>query len=264
VTGNAPPDRSTSLDGEFAVFARQLALDSADVINRSVGTPIDVELKGDLSPVTETDRRAEETMRARIRRRYPEHGVIGEEFGNEKEDAEFVWTLDPIDGTISFVSGCPLFGTLIGLLHRGKPVLGAIHQPLLGQLCIGNGRRTMLNGQVVRVRETTDLSRATLLTTDLKYVGAHQDRRGFERLVAGTGLFRTWGDCYGYLLVARGRADIMLDPIMSPWDLIPLIPIIRGSGGVITSWTGEDPLDASSCVAAGRSIHSRVIELLNS
>lgn len=253
----------TTLDGELAAFMRTLATDSAEVISRYFGAETEVHLKSDLSPVTEADRQAEELMRTMIRKHYPDHGVIGEEFGSENEEAEFVWTLDPIDGTISFVSGCPLFGTLIGLLHDGHPALGAIHQPLLSQLCIGDGHQTHLNGRQVRVRQVPTLAEATLLTTDLKYIGQHQNQAGFDRLVDQTGLMRTWGDCYGYLLVATGRADIMLDPIMSPWDLIPLIPIINGSGGIITSWKGENAAAATACVAASPDIHGRVIAILN-
>lgn len=257
-------DTAASLDSEFSAFVGDLARESASIINGYFGSSIRVDTKTDSSPVTEADYRAEEQMRAMIRRRYPNHGIVGEEFGDEKPDADFVWTLDPIDGTISFVSGCPLFGTLIGLLHLGRPVLGAIHQPLLGQLCIGDGNRTELDGRSVRLRSLPDLSKATLLTTDLKYVGEHQSQTGFDRLVSATGLLRTWGDCYGYLLVASGRADIMIDPVMHAWDLIPLIPIIRGSGGIITSWTGGSPIDATSCVATNGLIHEQVISLLNS
>lgn len=203
-------------------------------------------------------------MRELIARRFPDHGIIGEEFGKERENAEFVWVLDPIDGTVSFTSSCPLFGTLIGLLHEGRPRLGAIHQPVLGQLCIGNGRETTLNETRVAMRDTRTLDRAVLLTTDIANVRRHQDGHRFERLAAATQLFRTWGDCYGYLLLVSGGADIMLDPVMHPWDLLPLIPIIEGAGGIITGWSGEDAATATSCIAAGGPLHSQVIKLLNS
>lgn len=252
------------MQSEFAGFVRRLAEESGELIRneyRRSGARVDY--KSDHSPVTEADRRAEDLMRSLIRDRYPAHGIIGEEFGTENSDAEFVWTLDPIDGTVSFVSGCPLFGTLIGLLHEGTPVLGAIHQPLLGELCIGNGRETHLNGRRIRVSETRRLPEAKLVTTDLKYVGQYQDQPGFDELVRRSGLLRTWGDCYGYLLVASGGADIMLDPVMSPWDLIPLIPIIRGAGGVITSWDGGDPRTGTSAVASTPALHPEVIAVLN-
>jgi myo-inositol-1(or 4)-monophosphatase len=251
------------MNREFADFARQLAAQSGQLIAGYFGERLDFELKADSSPVTEADRNAEERMREMIRKRYPAHGIVGEEFGAENTDAEFVWTLDPIDGTISFVAGCPLFGTLIGLLRRGQPVLGIIHQPIVGQLCLGDGVETRINERPVRVSPAADLASARLLTTDLKYVGEHQDPAGFEELVRRTGLLRTWGDCYGYLLVASGGADIMLDPIVNAWDVIPLVPIIRGAGGVITSWSGGDPLEATSAVASNPSLHPRVVETLN-
>jgi myo-inositol-1(or 4)-monophosphatase len=249
---------------EFSTFMRQLAEASGELIRNYIADRgAGVDYKSDGSPVTEADRGAEELMRTMIRGKYPAHGVIGEEYGAENADAEFVWTLDPIDGTISFVAGCPLFGTLIGLLHEGAPILGAIHQPLLGQLCMGDGRKAEINGRRVALRAARDLSEATLLTTDLKYVGKYQSQAGFDALVGRTGLMRTWGDCYGYLLLARGGADIMLDPVMNPWDLIPLIPIIRGAGGVITSWDGGDAQSGTSCVASGPALHKEIIDILN-
>jgi myo-inositol-1(or 4)-monophosphatase len=203
-------------------------------------------------------------MRALIRKTYPHHGILGEEFGPENASAEFVWILDPIDGTISFARGCPLFGTLIGLLHNDRPILGAIHHPLLNQLCIGNNTETTLNGRAVQLRETNCLSEAMLLTTDVASIDKLQKQQGFERLFRQTRLFRTWGDCYGYLLVASGGADIMLDPIMNPWDILPLIPIIRGANGVATTWSGTDAAKGDSCVAANKTLHPQVLEILNS
>jgi histidinol phosphatase-like enzyme (inositol monophosphatase family) len=224
---------------------------------------LEVETKSDESPVTVADREAEALMRDLIAKAFPEHGILGEEFGEERAAAEFVWTLDPIDGTISFAGGSPLFGTLVGLMHEGRPVLGGLHQPVLGQLCIGDGTETRLNGRAVRVRRQPRLSDATLLTTDIKYIGRYQSQEGFDNLMRNTGLFRTWGDCYGYLLVASGYADIMLDPVMSPWDIIPLIPIIEGAGGVISSWSGGTAHPSRSCVAAVPELHAEVIRLLN-
>jgi histidinol phosphatase-like enzyme (inositol monophosphatase family) len=201
-------------------------------------------------------------MRDLIRKTYPQHGILGEEFGPENDSAEFVWILDPIDGTFSFARGCPLFGTLIGLLHGGVPILGAINQPVLNQLCIGNNMETMLNGRAIRLRDTNDLSQTMLLTTDLATIGDHR-RQGFEELLKRAQLYRTWGDCYGYLLVASGGADIMLDPMMNPWDILPLVPIIQGANGVITTWSGTDASQGNSCVAANKILHPQVLEILN-
>ena len=249
---------------EFINFVHKLASESAQVIKPYFGAfDLEVELKSDETPVTAADRGAEEVMRHLIRKEFPDHGIIGEEFGDENEAAEFVWVLDPIDGTKSFASGCPLFGTLICLLHEGQPILGAINQPILERLCIGNNNQTTVNGHPVHVRETDRLSEAILLTTDILSVGEYQSKAGFENLLHGTKLFRTWGDCYGYLLVASGGADIMLDPIVNPWDVLPVIPVVRGAGGVITTWDGGDAAQGDSCVAASQNLHPRVLEILN-
>ncbi|MCC5788958.1 MAG: histidinol-phosphatase [Opitutales bacterium] len=222
-----------------------------------------VEMKEDETPVTLADRQAETVLREHIRRNYPKHGIKGEEFPDENPDAEFVWILDPIDGTISFTHGCPLFGTLICLLHEGRPLAGAIHQPVIGHFLYGDGQETTLNDRTVQVRETSSLDEATLLTTDLGNIGRYQKRRAFDALAEKVKLFRTWGDCYGYHLLATGHADIMVDPILKPWDLMALIPVVKGAGGVITTWDGGDPLEGDSIVAANRFIHGRVLEALN-
>lgn len=245
-------------------FVRQLADKSAAVITPYFGNDnMEVELKADESPVTQADRNAERVMRDLINKAYPSHGIIGEEYGEENTDAEFVWVLDPIDGTKTFASGCPLFGTLICLLQGGNPIVGAINQPILNQFCYGDHKATTCNGKPVQTREISKLEEAVLLTTDIKNIFTYQDRAHFENLACRVKMFRTWGDAYGYLLVATGWADIMLDPIMNPWDLLPLIPIINGAGGIITTWDGSDPKHGNSIVAADRRIHGRVIEALN-
>ncbi|MCH8475141.1 MAG: histidinol-phosphatase [Opitutales bacterium] len=245
-------------------FFKELAECSGKVIRPFFGTEnLAVEMKEDETPVTLADRQAEKVLREHIRRNYPKHGIKGEEFPDENADAEFVWVLDPIDGTISFTHGCPLFGTLICLLHEGKPLAGAIHQPILNQFLYGDGKETSLNNRPVMVSETTSLSEATLLTTDLENVGRYQNATAFEALIDKVKLFRTWGDCYGYHLLATGNADIMVDPVLKPWDIMALIPVVQGAGGVITTWDGNEPSTGDSIVAANRFIHGRVLEALN-
>jgi myo-inositol-1(or 4)-monophosphatase len=245
-------------------FAREMALASGQLIReRFVARAFETELKQDNSVVTETDREAEQIMRAMITARFPDHGVIGEELGNHNVEARYVWTLDPIDGTISFVAGVPLFGTLIGLLEWGSPIIGVINQPISGEMMIGTDDGTTLNGAGARFRNVENLSDATLLTTDPNLIDRHADTEKFEALRLRAAKTRTWGDCYGYLMLASGRADIMLDPIMSKWDSMPLIPIIRGAGGVITDWHGDDPVLGKSIVAAAPGLHAEVISLLN-
>ena len=246
-------------------FILELANASGDLIRPYFGAAnLGLQTKADETIVTKADRDAEALMRRMIARRFPEHGILGEEYGEERTDAEFVWVLDPIDGTISFASASPLFGTLIALLHEGRPVLGCIHQPVLGQLLFGDGATATLNGAPVHVRETPSLNRATLLVTDLLNVPKHQDGAAFEALMHSVKLVRTWGDCYGYLLLATGHADIMCDPIMNAWDIAALIPVIRGAGGVITDWQGKDAVSARSIVATtSKALHDEVLARLN-
>ncbi|OHE78463.1 MAG: histidinol-phosphatase [Verrucomicrobia bacterium RIFCSPLOWO2_12_FULL_64_8] len=246
-------------------FLIELAEKSGDFIRPFfTGTRVAAELKADETPVTAIDRGAEELMRRLIKERFPHHGILGEEFGPENLDAEFVWVLDPIDGTRAFAAGCPLFGTLIALQHRGQPVLGAIHAPHLGQLLVGDGRSTILNGQPVRTRPTRRVEEAILLTSSTLSPHKHQNGDAFDALSRRARLLRTWGDCYGYLLVAAGGADVMCDPIMNPWDVAALIPVIRGAGGVITDWQGRNPVGADSIVAAATpELHAAVIAALN-
>jgi histidinol phosphatase-like enzyme (inositol monophosphatase family) len=252
----------------FRDFLIELAERSGELIRPYFGAgaaTLGIELKSDDTIVTRVDRDAEALMRGLLAKRFPGHGIIGEEYGEERADEEFVWSLDPIDGTISFASGSPLFGTQIALLHNGVPALGAINQPILRQLCLGDGDTTTLNGKQVRVREPRALSEATLLITDILRVPLHHDGAAFDALMRGVKLVRTWGDCYGYLLLATGHADIMGDPGRHhPWDVYPLVPVIRGAGGVITDWQGNDVLDLKSVLTTtSGALHHEVIRRLN-
>lgn len=253
------------IPNEYRDFAIELAESSGAFIRpffRKKGLSIDT--KSDQTIVTEADRGAEKLMRDMINKRYPNHGIIGEEFGPENENSEFVWVLDPIDGTISFAAGIPLFGTLIALCQKGEPVLGIIHQPILNELLIGDGNTTTLNGRPVSVSSVTDLADATLLCTDVQNVCKHQSEAAWHELVHSVRKFRGWGDCYGYLMVATGRADIMCDPIMNPWDIAALIPVVRGAGGTISNWSGGNAVGADSMIAtATPELHARVIAILN-
>ncbi len=249
----------------YRSFIAELAERSGAFIRPFFAQPdLVVETKADASPVTAADRGAEELLRNLIGQRFPTHGLVGEEFGSKTPDAEFVWVLDPIDGTKSFTAACPLFGTLIALLHEGQPVLGCIHLPVLDQLFIGDNASTTLNGQPVRTRPTKRLADATLLTSDTLNLAKYQNGPACDRVVNQAKLFRTWGDCYGYTLVAGGWADVMVDPIMNPWDIAALVPVIRGAGGVITDWQGGTPYPAQSTVSAATpELHAQVIAELN-
>lgn len=249
---------------QFREFMIELAVASGKYIRPHFrDRDLVVEHKEDRSTVTEVDRGGERLIREMIADRYPDHGVIGEEYGEDHPDAELVWVIDPIDGTDSFITGVPLWGTLIALMHNGEPLLGCIHQPVLGQLLIGDGETATLNGAMVMVRDTDRLESATLLYSNPVTADVYQNGPAFNALVRRCHMARTWGDCYGYLLVAGGWADIMCDPIMNPWDIAALVPIVRGAGGVITDWTGADPVRASSTVATTPGLHSKVLAALN-
>ncbi len=247
----------------YRAFMIELAGASGDFIRPFFGKPdLRVDLKSDRSPVTAADTGAEELMRRLIQTRFPGHGVLGEEGGTERPDAEFVWVLDPIDGTRSFTAAVPLFGTLIALLHRGQPVLGCIHQPILGQLLVGDNEIATLNGRPVRTSSVRRIEDATLLTSD-PVVIARPEFRGYASLMGRAKLARTWGDCYGHLMVATGWADVIYDPLMNLWDIAALVPIIRGAGGVITDSKGGPAYPATSTVsAANAELHGQVIGAL--
>ena len=246
-------------------FVVELAEASGEFIRPFYGQPgLVVEAKADASPVTAADRGAEELLRVLIAKKFPAHGIVGEELGSERADADYVWVLDPIDGTKAFITGVPLWGTLIALLHRGQPVLGCIHQPILGQLMLGDGTTTTLNGQPVRCRTTARIEEATLLTSDPFNPAKYQNGAAYDTLARRAKLVRTWADCYGYLLLASGWADVCLDPIMNPWDIAALVPIVRGAGGVITDWRGGAAYPAESTVAcATPALHAQVVAALN-
>jgi inositol-phosphate phosphatase/L-galactose 1-phosphate phosphatase/histidinol-phosphatase len=224
-----------------------------------------VDDKPDLSPVTAADRAAEAAMRRLIAARFPEHGIIGEEYGRERDDAEFVWVLDPIDGTKSFISGVPLFGTLIALTQGGRPVLGIIDQPISRERWIGaEGRPTTLNDAPIRTRRCADPAAATVFSTSPDMFQG-TDAQAYARVAAAAKLVRFGADCYAYGLVALGLVDVVIEASLKPYDFGPVAPIIEGAGGIATDWQGA-PLGLGSdgrVVAAGdRRVHRRVLALL--
>lgn len=233
---------------DFVEAAEAAAEAAGRVIRPLFRSALLVEAKGDASPVTEADRNAELAMRALLRARFPEHGIWGEEFGPEKADAEYLWVLDPIDGTRAFVTGRPLFGTLIGLLRRGRPVLGVIDQPGIGERWIGvAGERTRFRsplGGTPGCRPCPALTDAELSCTSPDMFEP-QDRPGFERLRAAARRVTWGGDCYSYGLLALGLVDVVAECTMKPWDWAALVPVVEGAGGRVTGWDGE-PLTLES------------------
>lgn len=248
---------------EFIPFVRELAAVSGAVIRQYYLSGVSVDTKEDASPVTAADRRAEEVMRALIMQRYPDHGIVGEEFGEHQPEARYRWVLDPIDGTQAFIANCYIFGTLIALARDNRPIVGAISSPLVGHALIGTGDEAWVNERRMRVRRCARIEEAVLLTTDHRDVFEYQNGPAFEALSRRVRLYRSWGDCHGYFQVATGGADIMVDPILSAWDIMALVPVIEGAGGRITDWKGNDPVGADSLIATGGALHDEVIRFLN-
>ena len=247
----------------FKLFAEHLAYASGALITNYFRTPISVDSKSDSTPVTIADMKAEELMREEIMAEFPDHGILGEEFGEHNPNAEYKWILDPIDGTKSFICGTVTFGTLIALLKNGEPILGTINQPILGEFLIGDNVTCKINGYDTTVRNCEKLSDAVLLTTDHMNIKKYQDINKFNTLLDKVKLYRNWGDCYGYYLLATGYADIMIDPIMNVWDIMALIPVIKGAGGIITDYKGGDPVKGTSIIASAPGLHDEVIKVLN-
>jgi inositol-phosphate phosphatase/L-galactose 1-phosphate phosphatase/histidinol-phosphatase len=249
----------------FIRLATELADLSGEIIRRYFRTPVAVETKADTSPVTAADREVEVAMRERIETAYPDHGVIGEEFGTNKADAEYVWVLDPIDGTKSFISGKPLFGTLIGLVRDGTPIMGVIDHPALNERWIGaTGEGTSFNGAPAKTRPCPGLGQAILFSTSpFMFEGA--DAEAFDRL-CGEVKYPLFGtDCYGYGLVASGFADLVVEAKLKPFDYIALVPVVEGAGGVMTDWQGASLNLASDgrVIASGdRRTHDECLKVL--
>ena len=228
---------------EAFIAAAEAAAEAAGAVIRPLfRSPLLVEAKGDASPVTEADRGAERAMREVLGARFPDHGIWGEEYGPDRAEAEYLWVLDPIDGTRAFVTGRPLFGTLIGLLHRGVPVLGLIDQPGIGERWIGaKGRPTRFRsplGGAAGCRPCARLAEAELSCTSPDMF-APADGPGFERLRAAARRVTWGGDCYSYGLLALGLVDVIAESTMKPWDWAALVPVVEGAGGRVTGWRGE-------------------------
>ncbi|GAB2219880.1 hypothetical protein Droror1_Dr00007519 [Drosera rotundifolia] len=258
----------------FAETANEMADAAGEVIRGYFRKKFDIIDKDDLSPVTIADRAAEEAMASIILETFPSHAIYGEERGWRCKESygEYVWVLDPIDGTKSFITGKPVFGTLITLLYKGKPILGVIDQPILRERWLGiSGRKTMLNGQEVSARACTDLSRAYLYTTS-PHLFSEAAEKAFSRVRSKVKVPLYGCDCYAYALLASGFVDLVIESGLKPYDFLALIPVIQGSGGIITDWNGNElywdaspdtPASSFNVVAAGDGqIHQQALKSL--
>lgn len=226
-------------------------------------TGIAAEAKPDDSPVTEADRSAERIARRLISARHPADAILGEEGGETHAGADRRWIIDPIDGTRTFVRGVPFYGVLIALEYDADAVLGVMHFPALNEtVYAGRGLGCWWNGRRALVSDETRLSRALITTTDIENIEDEHRAGGWNALRGAAGLTRTWGDCYGYALVATGRAEAMLDPVLSLWDAAALAPIIEEAGGVFTDWDGAPGYRAKSGVATNAALATEVRRIL--
>jgi myo-inositol-1(or 4)-monophosphatase len=256
---------------DFSAFVDQLATVAGETILPFFRTALSVEDKsvgGAFDPVTAADRSAEAAMRTLIRRTFPSHGIVGEEYGEENADAEFVWMLDPIDGTKSFIAGMPIWGTLIGLTRHGKSVFGMMHQPFVRERFSGDGATATYRGPAgvrqLMVRSCADLKSAVLFTTSPLLMDT-TDRAIFNKVEEVVRLSRYGGDCYAYCMLAAGHIDLVIETGIKPHDIVPLIPIVTGAGGIITTWSGDAADQGGRIIAAGdRRAHGAAMNLLSS
>lgn len=249
---------------ELRAFAERLAEAAGEVALSYFHKHVEVELKSDQSPVTVADRETERFIRAAITERYPDHDILGEEYGAGDTTAgcAFKWVVDPIDGTKAFIAGVPLYTTLIALLYDGEPVIGVIRNGVLRETvsaAVGHG--CTMNGTPCRVSREASLENARLNVTD--YASLSRKLPAFvDRILPLVRSANTWADAYGYLLVATGRADIMMDPAMSLWDIAPLRPIITEAGGSFTDLDGSDSGTGTSALATNGLLHDRLLQML--
>jgi histidinol phosphatase-like enzyme (inositol monophosphatase family) len=233
----------------------EVARVAGSVAGRHFRSRIAVETKSDGSPVTVADRDAERAARDWIESRFPQDGILGEELGITRPDARRRWVLDPIDGTKTFVRGVPLYGTLVAVLEGDDVLAGAAFFPSLDEMVVAApGEGCWWNGSRCSVSAIQHVTGATVLATDERFRTDRAKREGWRRLADAAAVSRSWGDCYGYLLVATGRAEVMVDGRMSLWDAAALLPLIEEAGGVFTDWTGARTVSGGSSIATNRAI----------
>jgi len=260
-----PAARITTDRTALAEFALSLADAAEPIASQWFRHPIDINLKSDKSPVTEADRAIESTLRESVLATYPEHGILGEEHGSERLDADIVWVIDPIDGTRSFITGYPLWGTLIATVIHGTPEIGVIAAHAMNERWVGKkGSTTTFNNTACSTRNCTSLANARLFTTS-PYYFTSDERTAFETLLSKAHTTRFNGDCYNYGLLASGHIDLIVECRLEPFDYCALVPIVEGAGGVITDWNGA-PLNLHSdgrvIAAATPELHTEAMRVM--
>lgn len=261
------------MNKEILDFANHLADLSENIVRKYFRLPNGEVIKSDDSPVTKADREIEEVLRAAIKKNFPTHGIIGEEFGSENESADYCWIIDPIDGTSSFIIGRPIFGTLIALSHKGKSILGIMNQPITGERWVGiDGEASFLNGKKISSRQTCSALSDAVLCTTSSFFFQNDDAVKFQNLASKTkyqnfGGVVYGGDCYLYAMLASGFVDLVIDPGLKIYDFAALIPIITMAGGVVSDWDGEElelKSGARMLAASNKKIHALALEAINS
>lgn len=244
-------------------FAAELARDAGEITVRHFKGSFVAERKADNSFVTVADRETEKSLRARIEEVFPDDAILGEEEGGKPGTSGRHWIVDPIDGTYSFVHGVPLYGVLIGLEIDEEAIVGVVNLPALNELvCAARGVGCFWNDAPARVSSTASLEEALLLATDFGTCAQHGFGRVAEMLQARVHARRTWGDAYGHVLVATGRADIMLDPIMNVWDCAPLLPILEEAGGTFTDWLGQRTIRGGNAISTNGVLFEAVMSVI--
>jgi len=248
---------------EWRSFAQELAEEAGRATLAHFGGGVDYSEKADGTPVTEADREAELLIRKRIASRYPDHAVLGEEFGESRQGAQVRWIVDPIDGTLAFMRGVPLYAVLIGVEIEGEAAVGVAHFPATGDtVSAARGEGCTHNGVPCRVSRVASLSEAAVCTTDEQVLADGPMAPGWQRLKRRCKLSRTWGDAYGHMLVATGRVEVQLDPILNLWDAAPLLPIVSEAGGCFTTVEGVATIHGGSGVSTNGVLHEDVLTVL--
>lgn len=260
-------DSLEAVPSEYVEMAHELADLSGNIVSVYYRKDVPMNVKLDTSPVTIADSLAEQAMREAIRLRFPHHGVFGEELGAEGLDREWCWVLDPIDGTKSFMTGMPLFGTLIALLYRGTPVLGVINQPVTRERWFGGrGLPTTWNNKRMSCRPCRRLNKAIFTTTSPDWYKGSGQEAALKKMRESARMTIYGGDCYAYGLLSSGFVDLVVEPNLKPWDYCALVPIVSSAGGLMTDWRGRElGLDSDGCVIAAGTpeLHRQALELLN-
>lgn len=255
-------DNSSDLD-QLLEFSVRLAREAGEITNHYFQGSFTPERKADNSFVTVADREAERHIRSVIEETFPDDAILGEEEGEKPGASRRRWIIDPIDGTFAFVHGVPFFGVMIGLEVERQPVLGVVNLPALNEIIYAaSGSGCFWNGQPARVSATATLDSALLLATNFSASKQNKFGPALEDLRQSARTSRTWGDCYGHMLVATGRADVMLDPVMNIWDCAALLPIIEAAGGRFTDWNGRRTIDGGNAVSTNSGLFDEVMETI--